>query len=329
MEQLYKKIIIGILFISMFFLRNYNFIRYNTIGSFNNKEVAELYNEKKYDEALKITDDFLKKYPNNEIAISEKATILINSGKNEEALVLLTDLYENGVKISTDLNNMSWAYNNLHMYTMANKYIDVCLKSFPATEKEYVNKGNALNGLKEYDQAIDYYNKAIEKNPKSTNAFWGKGLCLYEKKDYKNCLICFQSYEELGGTNKSLNNYIKSSYLKLNDYDGAINEFNKQINSNQDNTSAYSSLADIYKQKGDFDKAIDCYDSIIKKSPKDAYLYYEKSICLAKLGKDDDACDNLKLALEYDGEYMYDISDEPAFNSLKNNDKFKALIKTE
>ncbi|MBL4938533.1 tetratricopeptide repeat protein [Clostridium sp. YIM B02515] len=328
MKYLVKSVMVGILFISMVLFSSCSMLKYNSIGNFNKVEAEKLYKEQKYDEALKNVDDFLEKYPNNEKAISEKAYILIGSGKNEEGLVLLTGLYENGVQNSTILNNMSWAYNNLHMYTMANKYIDICLKSLNPTDKEYINKGNALHGLKKYDQAIGYYDKALEKDPQSTLALWGKGLCLYEMKDYKKCLVCFQKYAEQDGNNKSLNFYIKNSFINLKDLDGAINEFNKQIKKNPNNISAYSSLASIYEQKGEFQKTIDCYDYIIKKSPENADAYYNKSISLMKLGRSDEAIGNLKLAIEYDDEYVYDILDEPAFDSLKNNEKFNALIKT-
>lgn len=326
MRYLNKKCLICILFIPVLFLSSCTLMKYNLKGGFNQAEAEKLYNEKKYDEALKNVDDFLVKYPKNVKAISEKAVILVGSGKNEEGLVILTDLYEGGVRNSATLNNMGWAYNNLHMYTMANKYIDECLKSNDVTDKEYVNKGNALYGLKQYDKAIDYYDKALEKDPKSTLAFWGKGLCLYAMQDYEKCLVCFKNYEELDGDNKGLNYYMKNSYVKLKDFDGAINEFTQQIKNNPDNSSAYSALASLYEEKGDFKKAIECYDSIIKKSAEDADAYYEKSIDLVKLGRNDEACDNLKLALKYDEEYIYDILDEPAFDSLKNNDKFKALI---
>lgn len=321
-----KEVIISTVLIFVLLQCGCSIQKYNTIGNFDSKDTEKLCKDKKYDEALKNVDAFLKKYPKNKSAISEKAYILISNGKNEEGLVLLTDLYENGEHNSTVLNNMSWAYNNLRMYNLANKYIDICLNSLTMTDKEYVNKGNALFGLKKYDEAIVYFDKGLGKNPNSTFALWGKGLSLYNKKEYAKCIDYFKKYQKLDGKDKSLSYYIKNSYLKLKDYDGAINEINNQIKNNPNNNSAYISIADVYKQKGDYNKAIDYYDSIIKKSPDYADAYYDKSICLVKLGKNDEACDNLKLAIKYDSEYQYDIQDEPEFDSLKNNDKFKALI---
>jgi tetratricopeptide (TPR) repeat protein len=320
-----KKVMIAIMLIFVLFLCGCTKHKYNNVGNFNPKIAEKLGNEKKYKEALKNLDDFLGEYPNNKLAIEEKAYILISSGKNDEALVLLTNLYEYGENNSTVLNNISWGYNNLHMYSMASKYIDRCIRIWGATDKEYVNKGNALHGLGKRDEAIKYYDKALDKNSNSTFALWGKGLCAYENKEYRKAIEYFKKYGTLNGDDKSYVNYIKNSYLKLNDYDGAISELKNEILANSKNTALYNSLAEVYEKKGDYNKALECYDSLINQAPDNADAYYGKSVCLVKLGKNDEACDNLKLAIKYDDEYLYDIMNDPAFDVLKNNPKFKAL----
>lgn len=326
MKNTLLKTIISVMLMFVLLLCGCTIHKYDSLGNFNIKDCQNLCKEKKYKEALQNVDDFLKKYPNNKIAIEEKAYILIKSDKNDEGLALLTDLYNNGEHSSTILNNICWAYNNLHLYEMANNYIDISLKNFTPTETEYVNKGNALHGLKNYDEAITYYDKALDKNPKSTLGLWGKGLCLYDNMEYIKCLECFKSYEALGGDNKDLDYYFKNSYLKLKDFDGAIDELNILINKDTNNYSASISLGIVYEEKGDYDKALACYDSIIKKAPDNAAAYYNKSICLVKMGKYDEACDSLKLTVIYDNEYLYDILKEPEFKVLKNNLKFKDLF---
>jgi tetratricopeptide (TPR) repeat protein len=324
-NNIIKRVLITGMLIFVLFLCGCTRLKYNNIGNYNSNTAEKLCREKRYKEALKSVDDFLKKYPNNKLAIGEKAYILISSGKNDEGLVLLTNLYEGGQNSSAVLNNISWGYNNLHMYSMANKYIDKSIKFWGATDKEYVNKGNALHGLGKRDEAIKYYDKALDKNSNSTFAVWGEGLCAYENKEYRKAIEYFKKYGTLNGGDKSYINYIKNSYLKLNDYDGAISELKNQISANGDNTSVYNSIAQVYEKKGDYSKALDYYDLIINQSPDDADAYYSKSICLVKLGKNDEACDNLKLAIKYDEEYLYDIMNNPEFDALKNNPKFKAL----
>lgn len=321
-----KIVTISILIIFVVLLCGCSISKYNTYGKFDSKESMELYKEKKYDEAIKSVDSFLEKYPRNKTAISQKGYILIGSGKNQAGLILLTDLYEKNAGNSAVLNNISWGYNNLHMYEMSNKYIDLCLKISPGDDEEYCNKGNALHGMKKNDEALIYYDKALKKNPKSTFALYGKGLCFYEKKEYTECLVWFKKYKELKADDKSVNHYITSAYLNQKDFDGAINEYTNQIKNNPDDVSLYFSLGGIYTKQGDFNKAINCYDSIIKKKPDYADAYYEKSICLVKLGKKDEACENLKIAIKYDEEYIYDIQDEPEFDPLRNYDKFKVLL---
>lgn len=320
-----KIILFSMLVILSLIISGCSFPKYNTIGNFNAEESKKLYKEKKYDEAIKNIDGFLEKYPRNKKAIEQKAYVLIGSGKNEDGLVLLTNLYENGVKDTILLNNMSWAYNNLRLYEMADKYIDICLKSSTGDEEEYVNKGNALHGLKKYDEAIEYYDKALKKNSKYTFALFGKGLCLYEKSDYAGCLDYFKNYVELSG-DKDVNYYLRNAYLKQKDYEGAIEEFTKQIKNKPDDLSLYITLGYIYEKQGDCNKAINCYNAVINKKLDYASAYYSKSICLVKLGKKEEACDNLRLAIKYDEEYLNDIKEDPEFDSIRNYDKFREVI---
>lgn len=264
-KKIITLILISTLIITLSTISGCNIGKYNTLGNFKSEEPKKLYKDKKYDEAIKSIDSFLEKYPKNKEAIALKAYILIGSGKNDEGLVLLTDLYDNGEKDSTTLNNISWAYNNLHMYEMANKYIDICLKNSPGDSEEFVNKGNALYGLKKYDEALLYYDNALYKDSEDTLALYGKALSLYASEKYSEGLVNFKKYVEIGGTNKSANSYIMNSYLKLKDHNGAIEEFNNQIKKNPDNLSLYISLGSIYEKQGDFEKAISCYDTIIIK----------------------------------------------------------------
>jgi tetratricopeptide (TPR) repeat protein len=325
-KLLKKKEIFCVLLIFVVFCCGCSNNKYNNRGNFNTAFVEDLCKAKKYDEALRNIDIFLKKYPNNRKAISMKGYALISSGKNEDGFILLMKLIANSANDDVDLNNISWACNNLHLYKMANEYIDISLKMKPNSDKACVNKGNALQGLKKYDEAIQYFDKALDLNPKCSFALWGKGLCLYNKKEYRESIQYFKQYHKLRSDDKSSNYYITNSYLKLKDYNGAIDEFNSEINENPNNFSAYISLAKIYIAQKDYDKAITCYDSIINKSPDYADAYYDKSICLVKLGKKDEACDNLKLAIKYDEELSYDIQNDPEFDSLRNYNKFRALF---
>ena len=67
-------------------------------------------------------------------------------------------------------------------------------------------------------------------------------------------------------------------------------------------------------------------NELVKRSPDNADAYYEKSVCLAKLDKKDEACENLKLGIQYDKEYVYDAKEQPEFYSLRDYYKFKATI---
>lgn len=320
------KLAVGILIIFIFVASGCSY-QLDGNEKFNSQEVKKLCEEKSYDEAMKKVNEYLKEHPDDRLATTEKGYILISSGKNEEGLMILIKQLDKYPKDHAILNDISWAYNNLHLYKMANSYIDRALKNSPNSDNEYVNKGNAQYGLKNYDEAIKYFNKALVINSKNSYAIWGNGLCLYEKKQYRQCIDYFKKYSELRSDGKSTNYYITSSYIALKDFDGAINEYKTQINNNPNNYVAYGSLGDVYRQQGDYKSALDCYEIVIKKYPDDADTYYEMGICFTKLGKKDDACESLKLAIKYDEEYIYDIQDEKEFDVLRGYDKFEVLLK--
>jgi tetratricopeptide (TPR) repeat protein len=85
-------------------------------------------------------------------------------------------------------------------------------------------------------------------------------------------------------------------------------------------------LGGVYRQQGDYKNALECYETVTKISPDNADAYYEKGICLVKLGEKDEACESLKLALKNDADYKYDIQDDPEFDPLRDYNKFKALF---
>ncbi|URZ03839.1 tetratricopeptide repeat protein [Clostridium felsineum] len=295
-------------------------------SSVDTKGITILCEHKKYTEAMKIVDDYLKKHPDDRVALCDKGYVLVAQGKNEEGLLQLVKANEKYPNDDAILNNMSWAYNNLKMYKLANSYADQSLKKEPNTAEELSNKGTALFGLKDYKKAESYYTKAIEKKSTDKTAIWGKALSLYKEKSYNKSLTYFKKYYKLDSSDMEASYYIEKCYISLHDVDGAISTFKDNIIVNPKNKGNYFALGDMYVKKEDYSSAISCYDNLAEIDSEDPEIYFEKAICLIKSGDKDGACENLKIALNYDSDYIDDIKEEPAFDVLKDYDKFKEIF---
>jgi tetratricopeptide (TPR) repeat protein len=294
---------------------------------YNSKNIEKLFEEEEYEKAIEEIDKYLEKRPSALAALNDKAYALIALENNEEAIIVLNDLLKKEVNLDTTLNNLSWAYNNLGLYILADQYADRGLKIKPEDEYLRLNKGNAQYGLENYDEAMSYFDKALEKDSSLTYAVWGKALVYYDKKQYKEALDWFRKYRELGTEDvRDTDYYVTDSLINLKDYDGAISEYKEQIRLNPEEYYTYISLGDAYTMKGDLQQALGSYNKVISVAPEDPEGYYSKSLCLVKLGRKDEACENLESAIQYDSEYLYYAMDDPGFDEIRDYPKFKELF---
>ncbi len=101
--------------------------------------------------------------------------------------------------------------------------------------------GNILARKKQYEHAIEKYNEAIKINPDNDNPYIGLGYVYF--KGYKN-------------------------------YNAAISNYQKVIDRNEKNYSAYNDLALVLADKGDIDAAKENYKKAIAANPNYANAYY-------------------------------------------------------
>ncbi len=129
-------------------------------------------------------------------------------------------------------------------------------------------------------------------------------------------------------TGCSGNHYLKGVRLlgEVKDYDGAIAEFTKAIESNPNYEGPYWGRGTAYSIKGDYDRAIADYTKAIELNPKYATAYYFRGDTWDKKGDDDRAIKDYTKVIELDpsnshayngrgnawrnkGEYEYAIRD--------------------
>src|SRR4030043_487806 len=61
--------------------------------------------------------------------------------------------------------------------------------------------------------------------------------------------------------------------LQDNDFDGAIDNFNKALSINKNSPAAYAGLGNAYSRKGDFEKAIEYYNKAISLKAESPGVY--------------------------------------------------------
>ena len=127
--------------------------------------------------------------------------------------------------------------------------------------------GLALQQFKKIKLSVNYFQKAIDLDPKNLAA---KNNLANSLKVLGKLYLAEKLYNDILKINpnnvKCLNNY-GNLKQQFNDYDGAIEFYTKALSQDQTNTTILLSLASSYQGIGNFDKAKETVNIIIKINP--------------------------------------------------------------
>jgi tetratricopeptide (TPR) repeat protein len=175
-------------------------------------------------------------------------------------------------------------------------------------------------------EAIKSFEKAMELEPKNqfkediqqelvdcANYAYNDGVAPYNDKDYQtsynNFILAAKTYEYLNTTFKQglvdtfATLYAGNAALKMKKYDDAMASYQKLLDKNISRAELYSSLGDLYIQKGDTAKAKEIIGKGVTMYPDDKGLMIQELNLYLFSGKPEDAIDKLKAAIAKDPDF--------------------------
>ena len=152
-----------------------------------------------------------------------------------------------------------------------------------------------------------------------------KGITLMENGDYEEALEEFQnaldlSLGEIGEKELDICFYKAESLYRLGDVQGAMDQYSAIIAFNED-AKAYFLRGNLYYHQKDEEKALKDYEAAIEQDKKNYDLYIGVSEALTAHGKDKEAQEYLKQALEIRGKRAYDKMQKGRVNFLLGEQK--------
>ncbi len=176
---------------------------------------------------------------------------------------------------------------------------DTILEKQPQNVNARHAKAITLDRQGKYEEAIKWYDKVLEVDPKNIYALTSK-------------LILFDAL----GLRKEL----------ISEADKAINIYDEIINNDQNNTGAWIAKGIILSLLVKYDEAIKCYDKVLEVDPKNTRALYNKACAKARQGRVDESLALLKEAISLQSKFKEIAKEDRAFNGLKNDMRFKALV---
>ena len=285
----------------------------------------DLYNNKKYEDAIKCCDEAIKLNPNFADIYIVKGNALSSLGKYDDAI----KCYDQTIKLKPDdamaYNNKGSTLNDLGKYDDAIKCYDQTIKLKPDDAMAYNNKGNALSDLGKYDDAIKCYDQTIKLKPDDAMAYNNKGSTLNDLGKYDDAIKCYDQAIKLKPDYVMAYNNKGSTLNDLGKYDDAIKCYDQAIKLKPDYATTYYNKGSALNGLEKYDDAIKCYDQAIKLKPDFVMAYNNKGNALNGLEKYDDAIKCYDQAIKLKPDYVMAYNNKGS--TLNDLEKYDDAIK--
>ena len=247
--------------------------------------------------------DTLAKNPNSWMAHNNLSDILMQQGKNEEAIWHL----EQALRLKPD--DAGWHYNLGNALKQAGKIEEAiaryeqALRIKPDYAEAHCNLGVALAQAGRLWEAIGHYEQALRIQPDSVEAHNNLGM----------------AFAKLGKTQEAMEHYeqglrIKPDYALAHNNLGvalaqagrlreAIAHYEQALRIKPDYAEAHCNLGVALKQVGKIEEAIAHYEQALRINPRFAEAHYDLGIALKQVGKIEEAIAHYEQALRIKPDY--------------------------
>ncbi len=233
------------------------------------REAAVCYRNGRYEEALSLYLELMRKYPRREGYVISCANCFDIIGRRDKAVELYKQALQINKKSLPALNNLTTALYESGDLKQAEKYCRLALRRDGENASALVNMGNIVYRKGRYREALDLYRHAAEKQPDFYIAEINIANTLYDLKDYGPAAE--QALRSLRLNPSSLTAYVilGNSYLELDRYDEALSALKKALQLDSEDPWIYNSLSQVCQKKSQWEDALKYGWQAVEKSSGD------------------------------------------------------------
>lgn len=224
------------------------------------------------EESKILYEKIIEKHPNSLDAILNLSRLYFNEGELEKAEKLLEKAF-----LIDKKNSKTWnAITSLkEKQGKKEEYYEACKKSLEYSsnneEKKVAlnNLGGYYLSIENYEMASKYFQKSLELDKLFEIAISGLVRCLWKLKEYDE-IIKFTEVLDYTPNNAVNLKFRAYAFSEIGEFDNALEIVDKLIpiikNDNMLFTDFYDTKGDLYRKRGDLEKAIELYKEALDKS---------------------------------------------------------------
>lgn len=299
-------------------------------------EKAMLYKSKEnYTETAKLLSKALEQEPDNTTYLQECANAQYEKCAYFQAIPLYEKLVVDDVENLTYLARLAEMYSMSPEKLKGVQYADRAVKlnpedgevnkllartylevdHFPKAIKQYLKAEQALPNDKDipakladcyeeiadYANSLKYYNRSMEMDPENATKIYEAAGANHNAGKYNKAVELYQLAEDKGYYKSKIFYYNWGlSYDEMKDYKAALMYYSKAREYAPYDRSLSFTLADVYINLAQFEKARDVIDGILEINPNDAEAIYNKGMTYYRAGNTGKAESFFNKAFELD-----------------------------
>jgi tetratricopeptide (TPR) repeat protein len=183
-------------------------------------------------------------------------------------------------------------YREIDKHNEIVEMLEEYIKTDNANYKAYVWLGNEYVNMNRFEDAIRFFEKAIVLNPDAQEAYSMIAITYQVLGKHQKALEAFEKgLEGNKAYNANINHLYANSLNTLNRYEEAISYYQKSLENNDDNSSAWCGLGQCYYNLKKYKDAVKAYEKALQLKPDNLEAVEDLLNVYEKLNENDKALD--------------------------------------
>ncbi|HKK80991.1 MAG TPA: tetratricopeptide repeat protein [Prolixibacteraceae bacterium] len=126
----------------------------------------------------------------------------------------------------------------------------------------------------EYSKASDIYSELLSDDPGNANYLYRKAVLMTSSEQPSEAIEAYNKLEEVMGYSEQIALARQNLYLQMGQEKKAYAEIQNLIDTYPDVPEYYGVMADMYKETGNMDKALEYYNKVLEMDPSNGFVHF-------------------------------------------------------